>query len=93
MALTFLDTVIENHSPESDRFSATAAASHAACPGQACLHDRNAFYAEIIHALNECMVEGGCCEDSAQSLVIDEPLAPREWKRLLDRVLSGPIKA
>lgn len=94
MALTFLHTVIEQQSTSAiGTVSAADPASHVVCVEAGCIHERNEFYAEIIQSLNECMVESGCCAATSQSPVEDEPLARREWKRLLERVLSDSIKA
>jgi hypothetical protein len=96
MALTFLNTVLDQQSFSSDGgFPVAAAASHVASTDQACLHNRDEFYAEIIRSLNECVGESCSCGDgaAAASLIEDESLARREWKRLLERVLSGPIEA
>jgi hypothetical protein len=98
MAVTFLHNVFEQQSINTGGDLAvlegdnTALAHHAVCTDEACLHERDVFYGEIISALNECVAEN-CCQNAAKSLVEDEPLAHREWKRLLDRVLSGSIKA
>ncbi len=95
MALTFLQPLLEQQSTSAnENIAVTAPAAHRICTDELCVHERNEFYAEIISSLNEYMVEQGCCADeTAQSLVEDEPLARREWKRLLDRVLSGPTNA
>jgi hypothetical protein len=95
MALTFLDTVLDQQSFSSDGgFPVTAAAFPVARTDQAC-HNRDEFYAEIIRSLNECVGESCSCGEgaAATSLVEDESLAHREWNRLLERVLSGPIEA
>jgi hypothetical protein len=95
MALTFLDTVFEQYSSDFNANVPVMAGGALASADEASSNDWNAFYAGVIRSLNECIAEGDACEDAtaAESLIENEPLARREWKRLLDRVLSGPVKA